>query len=395
MSNDDVMNNLLDAGRIRGETRMFLEGTKPDDVTTETAAQVCHEVMLYVKERNIRRHQVARDLNISPTTVSEALNGKQKGNWQQVMIDLDAWLDRSRRADANRQDRPFVLTEVAREMFGIAEIVEEEQIIGLIYSPDSSGIGKTMALNAIHREFAGSMLVTCDKMLSSCDALTQQIARAAGVDNVGPTSKAAKLYPRIVDKLKGTKRLLILDQIHNLRDQAGDKPFYILADLWEATKPAANASGGAPQLWVGTANLKAYFNRRAHHDESLRQIASRIAFSRDIMERSRERSGGGGEPLFTIETIRAVFGSNRIRIAQDGMRFLAKLACLPDAGGLRTADNVVRVATRACAKDKLELITLSILLAALKFTMEGDDFRRVTSNLEIEQQAKPRIAAAG
>lgn len=366
---------------------MFPEGTKPEQVTEAEARQCIHLIDIYAKAKGIKRYQISRDLNHGTSVITETLNMKYKGCWQQVILDLDAWLDRRRKADSVSQDRPFVPTEVAREIYGIAEIVHQEHWIGLIYSPDSSGIGKTMTLQAIHHEMAGSMLITCDKLLSSTTAMVQAIAREAGVDSVSASSRPSQLYPQIVKKLVGTNRLLILDQVHNLRDQAGDKPFYVLADLWEATK--------APQLWVGTANLKAYFARNANHDQSLRQIASRIGLVRDILDRARDRKdGGSGEPLFTIDDIRTVFGSNKIRLTPDAERFLCKLACLPDAGGLRTCDNLVRIATRGCARENLSAIDTTMLLRCLKLTVQSEEFRQITTRIEIEQP-RQRMAAAG
>lgn len=77
------------------------------------------------------------------------------------------------------------------------------------------------------------------------------------------TGEATARFERIVEKLNGRSHLLLVDQVHNLREAKGDKPLYILADLYDATQTA--------QLWSGTADLVTYLDRQRSKaaDESL------------------------------------------------------------------------------------------------------------------------------
>lgn len=364
---------------------MFLEGSSTEDVTQEKAGMVIHHVELYVKERHISRKEIGRDLGLSASVISEVLNNKYAGDWRQVVLDLDAWLDQQRVRDQSpHAARPFIETEVAREIFSIANMVITMRKIGMVYGPDSSGIGKTFAMEALHKEKPGSILVTCDKIEANPTGLLRAIARELQISD----SQANRaLYARIKEVLKGTSRLLIVDQIHNLRRSKDDKPFYILTDLWDAT--------GSPQLWCGTADLVSYFNKGRRQDESLAQIRRRLAIVRDLLQRTRsEGDGGKGEPLFSIDSIRKVFGSNKIRLAPDAERFLMQLASIPDAGGLGAADNLVQLATALAASDKRESIDQGMLLACLQYTVQADVYQHLISQVKLEQR-RPRIAAAG
>lgn len=385
-NDSNLMDALLDEARKRGETRMFLEGTTVDHVTQDKADLVIHHVELYVKQRSLSRRDIGRDIGVSASVISEVLNKKYAGDWRQVIIDLDCWLDQQQQRDKSpHAERPFVPTNVAREIFSIAQMVITTRKIGMVYGPDSSGIGKTMTLRALHKEKPGSILVTCDKIEANPTGLLRAIATEL---QITPAQANRALYARIKEMLKGTSRLLIVDQIHNLRRSKDDKPFYILTDLWDAT--------GAPQLWCGTADLVAYLNKGRRQDESLAQIRRRLAIVRDLLQRTRsEGDGGKGEPLFSIDDIRRVFGSNKVRLAPDAERFLMQLANIPDAGGLGTADNLVQLATALAGNDKRDFIDQGMLLACLQYTVQADVYQHLISQVKLEQRRPRAMAAAG
>lgn len=386
-NNDNtLMDALLDESRKRGETRMFLEGAKPEQVTDEKTDLVIHHVEMYVKERGMSRKDIARDIGVSASVISEVLNKKYAGDWRQVILDLDCWLDQQQQRDKSpHATRPFVSTNVAREIFSIANMVITTRKIGMIYGPDSSGIGKTMTLRALQKEKPGSILVTCDKIEANPTGLLRAIARELQI-NDGQSNRA--LYARIKDILRGTSRLLIVDQIHNLRRSKEDKPFYILTDLWDYAQ--------SPQLWCGTADLVSYLNKGRRQDESLAQIRRRLAIVRDLLQRTRsEGDGGKGEPLFSIDDIRKVFGSNKIRLAPDAERFLMQISNIPDAGGLGAADNLVQLATALAQNDNRSSIDQGMLLACLQYTVQADVYQHLISQVRLEQRQRPKIAAAG
>jgi DNA transposition AAA+ family ATPase len=380
-----IMDSLLQQQRIRGETRMFLEGTAPELITDEKVDLVIHHVELYAKEKRISRKDIGRDLGYSPSVISEVLSKRYPGDWKQVILDLDTWLDEQRkRDDSPLAPTVFVDTEVAREIFTVANMVISTRKIGMIYGPDSSGIGKTMALRAIQKEKPGSLLVTCDKIEANPTGLLRAIATEL---QITPAQNNRALYARIKDILRGTSRLLIVDQIHNLRKAKDDKPFYILTDLWDAA--------GSPQLWSGTADLVSYLNKGRRQDESLAQIRRRLAFVRDLLQRTRSTGDGGkGEPLFSIASIRKMFGSNKIRLTPDAERFIMQLANIPDSGALGTVTNLVQLATLIATNEKKSTIDTTMLLGCLQFTVQADVYQHLVSQVKLETR-QPRMVAAG
>ena len=319
---------------------MIAEGTDPSKVTEEQCAQIIEEVKKFIAAEDIKHPKVAKSIGISPSTISEVLSGKYRADSRPILMQLDAWMDREIKRKNAPATTSFVWTNVALEIEAVANLASQLSSIGLVYGPDTSGFGKTMALQAIHAKTPGSILVTIEKAHANPTGLLRAIAKAIWPSKSEQfIQRNNTLYDLITAKLRDSGRLLLIDQIHNLRFSKDDKPLYFLTDIHDHTK--------APQLWCGTADIAAYLNRRsAKLDESLAQINSRLNPKRDLTLRTLPREqGGSGEPLFTVEQVREMFAKNKIRITPDGIRMLWQLACVPDSGSLRVCRNIVQVAT--------------------------------------------------
>lgn len=360
---------------------MIAEGTDVASITEDTARQVWHQVELFIKRHRITRKDLGRDVGYSPSVISETLAGTYAGDWRRVTADLDAWMESEERRRTQPENEPdFVWTSVAEEVRTVAGLCAQLRKIGLIYGPDTSGIGKTMAMRALHQEMPGSLLVTCDKVLATPTGVLRAIAAALRIGN----GSNRGLYSRIVSTLAGTSRLLMIDQIHNLRRTKDDKALYVLTDLYDATR--------APQLWCGTADMVAYLRGRGRGDESLAQVRSRICIVRDLMDRCGDGADGGhGEPLVSIEQIRAMYG-RKMRIAPDGIRMLYELANMPDSGSLRLCTTLTQIAAIVAKQRNVTTIDANMLLAALRDSVSGHVFREIKARIAIDAPRAARSA---
>lgn len=384
----DKFDVLAERGRIRGASRIIPEGMDSSAVTPEQIAAVIENTSRFITERHISREQLGRAIGLSGSAVGDVLAGRYKSDPRGIVIQLDAWLEQ----ECKRQDSPntteFVWTSVAQEMQVVASLACELNTIGLVYGPETSGIGKTMALQAIHAETPGSVFVTLSKAHASPTGLLRAIYAAIfGLKGSKFLQRNDVVYDRIIEKLRDTNRLLIIDQIHNLRNTRRDIPLYLLADIFDDTNHA-------PQLWCGTADLSAYLNRGSKKmDESLAQIRGRIGIERDLMQRTRPTDqGGADQPLFTIEQVRQMFATNKVRISPDGIRFIWKLACLPDMGALRLCRNVVRIATLIAVHQGAESISASLLWQSLRDCVQSSTYATINAAMD-EDRPKTRLAA--
>jgi hypothetical protein len=216
-------------------------------------------------------------------------------------------------------------------------------------------------------------LVTVRKIDATATGIIWAIANALHIGGLA-SRRSRWLFQRVVETLAGTNRLLMIDQIHSLCGYPGDKPLYVLADLFDAT--------GSPQLWCGTSDINLYLTRgQARGADSLAQIRRRIGCARDLCERTRGDDGGPGEPLYTIDEIRQVFGRGQMRLTPDAVRYLCQLANTPDSGALGAAANLVAMAT-AINQSTATTLTADMLRTAHRMLVSRAKFTAVEQQME-------------
>lgn len=363
---------------------MIPEGKDAAAVTPEIAEKVIDAVQHYKREKKLVLKQIAKGIGVSEPVISQVLAGKYAGDFRQVILDLDRWLDDQVKIDLAPKPTSFVWTSVARQIETIARAAVKLRTIGLVYGPETSGLGKTTALQAIAAEFPACIMITIDKVHANGSGVLLQIARHL---RIGHAYHHAHTFERIVDALNGTSRLLIVDQIHNLCGARKDVPFYYLADLHERTK--------APQLWAGTSDVVGYLHRsQVKGAEPLSQIRSRIGIRRDLTQVARKGgTGGDGDgQLFNIAEIREIFAKNKMRLAPDAARYLLRVANLPDSGALRTCKNLVVMATTLYESGH-DVITEDLRREAHRLLVTDESYNLLQA--EIEQSSGPRFAKAG
>ena len=374
------IDRLVQDARTRA-ARVFSDGVAADSVSRDAAERVVQGVLDYLSESGRSRSAVAKSIGVAPSTVGMVLSWKYPGNWREIVLDLDRWLDDQQRRDAAPRGAPaFVWTKAAEEIRAVADAAATLQTIGLVFGP--SGVGKTMALEAVAADKAGALLVTAEKMSATTSGLLRAVARTLRICD----GQAAYLYHRIKSALAGTPRLLIIDQVHNLCTGKDDRPLYVLSDLHDAT--------GAPQLWCGTTDVVAYLDRgQSKGREPLAQIRRRIGICRDLLERTGSDDGGPGEPLFTVDEIRKVFSKSAMRLALDAARYLQQLANLPDGGGLGACRNLVVMAVKI-NQARAEVLTSDALRLVHRLLASRRIFKHLDARMSIEPAPPARAVPA-
>jgi DNA transposition AAA+ family ATPase len=352
---------LSDWALVRNATRIIPDGTEAANVTPEQIELVVDRALSFIHALGRIRKKMAKSMGYSPSVISDFLSRKYIGSGKQVAIDIDRWLNAQEALDAKPRTTIYVETSVALAIRNAAhyalEASGERRTIAMVYGPDTSGIGKTTALQAIHGELGPrrSCVVTFDKVDANPTGTLRRICQALHIDDKGSN---AQRYRRVVDKVSGRSFIFLLDQVHNLRWAKDEKPLYILTDIYD--------SSGTAQLWCGTADLVSYLERqqRKNSDESLAQIRSRIFPCIDLLESMRE--SGSGEPLFTVEDIRKIFAKNQLRLVGDAPRLLSKICNQPDSGALRLSVNLVEYATAMALQRGLQSIDEKLIQEAMR-----------------------------
>jgi DNA transposition AAA+ family ATPase len=352
-------------------------GTDSEAVTVEQSRQVAKAVELHMANGNLNKAYVARQIGVSTTTIWEVLAGKYKGDWQGITLQLDRWLEDEQKREQAPRPTEFVRTQVAEDIFTVASVATQLKTIGLVYGPP--GIGKTLALQAVAAEKPGSLMISITSTAASASGLLTTLSRMLKVLNNTGFAASQVMFEGCKQRLANTSRLLIIDEVHKLcgAGKGDEKSLNVIRDLHDHT--------GIPILLCGTTDLVDYLDRKqvAGGKEPLGQIRRRIGICSDLTERTRNGDGGpGGEPLFTVEEVRKVFGKSKIRLAPDAARYLMLLANLPDAGALGACRNVVVMATKLNESKGEPALTADMLRTAQRLLVN----RRAYTLLETQMQ---------
>jgi chromosomal replication initiation ATPase DnaA len=246
------------------------------------------------------------------------------------------------------------------------------------------GCGKTLGLEAIaQREDA--VLITCGVDVVTPRAIMGKIGEALRIPLGGSMREA---FGNVVDRLRGSGKLIIVDEIHALLDSRDDSAFHTLRRLSDQT--------GVPQLWVATCNLVDQLRLRERKREPLGQIISRIGCQIHLTAKLHGGAGGGKpEPLYTVEQVLAIYGANELRLTRDAARFLARLCTNPMRGLLRTCTGLVMHATTSNRLAGGGELTAEMLWEAARFLFQESVVAAMENELREEIAAMPlRLASA-
>lgn len=384
------IDRLMEGTRIKGESRMILDGTKPQNVTREQARRVIAEATRMKDSCGLKWKEIARAIGCGSGVFSAVINQNYIGDWQGVIVDLDKWVEEEQKRQLAPKPTEFVRTKVAEEVFTVADAVTTLKCIGLVFG--WAGIGKTKALRAVAAEKPGSIFISIKTATATSMGVLQQIAEGCGLRDCYNANQRG-LTLRLEQLLRGTPRLIIIDEIHKLCGGRDDKVLHVLRDLHDATGDS-DAGTGVPMLWSGTTDLIGYLERRqAGGREPLAQIRRRIGICRDLTERTYTADGGPGEPLYSVEEIRKVFAKSKMRLAPDAAKYLFMLANLPDCGGLGGCKNLIVMATKVHERHG-DVLTADMLRGVHRLLVNRRAYGLLETRMEETTAPRP-IARAG
>lgn len=322
----DWIARLTDEARILGEARM-LRDEQP--LTPELTQQVIARFNEHLARVNKSQEWAARSMAMSPTALSQILNGSYAADPEKHIRAIDKWLETQFLKEHAPRPAGFVKTGVAQQIYAAGKVAVENSWISLVHGP--AGIGKTLTAQAIRAETPGSIFISISTAGQTKVAVLEQIATALRLPQ---KSTAAQLFAQIVSVLRDTSRLLIVDEIHKLEGKRKDEALHVLRDLHDQT--------GIPMLWLGMSNIANYIQHGvAKGYEPLDQLHSRIGLWLDMTEVAARTDGGPG--LATVEDIQKIFAQSGIRLTPDGIRYLQMLASEFNSGAFRAVVKLVQL----------------------------------------------------
>ena len=163
--------------------------------------------MLELKQCTIS--SAARSIDLSAATLHLWLNKKYKGNVEKISKAVEQFIERENLREEN-VSIPFIETSVVQDIFEIANTCHIESEIGVCCG--YAGLGKTYAVKMYALEHSDVILIEADFGYTP-KVLFSEIHKKLGFEGVGPLHN---MVVDIVEKLKNSGRLIIVDEAENL-----------------------------------------------------------------------------------------------------------------------------------------------------------------------------------
>ncbi len=174
--------------------------------------RVREQLRTYLAVTQRPQTDASRAIGLSDSVISQWLNGKYRGDNMRVAHSIDAWLQVESRRLSLPNEPMFVETQNAKEIISVLGMCQQLCDLGMIYG--AAGSGKSRTAKQYRRDHGDTViLVTADHAVRSPYAFVAQLASEIGV----PTTEVLhKMRDRIIDKLKASRRLVIVDEAQKL-----------------------------------------------------------------------------------------------------------------------------------------------------------------------------------
>lgn len=274
----------------------------PFNYELNTEIQEARNLLIeHINETHITQKQLARELGVSNAVLSLFLADSYTGDNKKVAEKIRQYLHigavkRALTPDPNYCES-LVNTKRVTEYLQMAHASNE---ILLLYGP--AGCGKTTALKHYANNNNGVVYIESDATTGTPRAILLTILESIGGQPVGSTTQVMK---NILDLLKGTNRLIIIDEAQHLTERSFD------------TIRAINDKIGIGLVYSGNPSiLKQMYGRR---EQEFDQLFSRIGLHCELANK------------YSTQDIKSIFSG--LDVSDKCIEYLRKLA--QNKGGLR------------------------------------------------------------
>lgn len=164
----------------------------------------------YMAKSGASQTKVAKALGISSATLSYFLKGTYTGDIQAICDKVKDYLEVEAQRAALKTNEGLIQTKCYKTIHKFCSLVLAHQICGMLTG--DAGCGKTTALKAFAKAHPSVIMIEADHGYTA-KALFDELCYTLGLDDRG--SLHQKLV-RIVDKLNGSGRLIIIDEAEHL-----------------------------------------------------------------------------------------------------------------------------------------------------------------------------------
>ncbi len=360
----DIFERLVQAARVQGRWARMLD----DNATKAEMAGAADVIKDWMAKHKLSINNLAQKTGMGRSTISQVLSGTYKGDRLARLRELFDLMDHEDKVAEVVRPAGLVETQGVELMMGLIENVDVSHTIGVIIAPP--GFSKTTVLQAVHQMKKNSILVEADPKNCNANGLIRLIGEFMCINQ---HMSSIKQFAEIKRTLRGSGRLIMIDQAHELKPDA----FNIIRTINDLKVPVVLAA---------THLLRDRINAL---DDT--QFSSRVFGTLPLDKMIVMGDGGEGGPAHSVEDIIKICEGGKLRFTHDARDFLFRLGNHPTLGALRQCHLLV-MAVAQSDMDHSKPITAAKLMNALK-RMHGEDYRKFVQT-SLDRSALPQIATA-
>lgn len=351
-------------------------------LTPPEIRQVARDVKEWMEESGFSLSALEKALGdgFSKTTISAFLKNTYKGDCEKVARGLNAFMEQQVQRAEVATPQGFIPFAIAKKMLAVCKHACDFSAVGLIVG--ASGVGKTICAEYMHKSRPGSILFPVFDIERSAVAFIKELASLLAV----PTHRSTPQILRLIcAKLKGSGRLLIIDEAHNLSDRAMET----VRNIHDATQ--------IPVVLFATDEILPVINDTA---TNLGQMSRRVRIRYNVADDAQPHViGPKGQPvkksrdfIFSVAELEQRFANEQLRLTDDALQFLFLVANAMGHGCMGLAVGLVEVAVRTGINLGLKSVDRRLLLQVLK-QFHGDAYIELVSERSV-QYGRPRLVAS-
>ncbi|HBG06292.1 MAG: hypothetical protein A2075_12035 [Geobacteraceae bacterium GWC2_58_44] len=225
---------------------------------------------------DLSQKQVARESGVNDGALNSWLQGKYKGNNENIFEKLRTWVEYRERSQTAADIMPpppaFVKTPTAGRILPVLSYAQMAADFCVIYG--GAGVGKTTTAKNYRDNNPNVWLATMTPDCSTVPAVLEEIAIAFGISNE-KGGAASKIRREIVSRMKNSHGLLIVDEGQHL-NSSGIESIRSLYDL---------ADGDAGVVLAGNESVYNRItggSRAAHFAQVFSRIGKRLRLNQSV-----------------------------------------------------------------------------------------------------------------
>jgi hypothetical protein len=165
----------------------------------------------YIDNSDKSQTQVAKEIGISGSALSQFLNGTYKGSISNICNAVKKYLNLEKQKLDTPKKPEFVATEIAQEIQTVLSFCRLNDDIGVIVG--DPGIGKTMTLKKYADENPNVVLISANPALRSPNSLLDELLYSLGKKETG---KLAAKQRSLIKYLSDSGMMIIIDEAQHL-----------------------------------------------------------------------------------------------------------------------------------------------------------------------------------